>query len=887
MNSRQIRQEFLDFFSSRGHREVASSPLILPNDPTLLFANAGMNQFKDVFTGREHREYTRAASSQKCLRVSGKHNDLEMVGRTPRHHTFFEMLGNFSFGDYFKEDAIKLAWELVTQVYGVDKDRLWVSVFGGSERVGADEEAETLWKDAVGFPAERILRLGESENFWRMGDTGPCGPCSEIHYDLGEAFTSVQGPSTPETDDNRFLEIWNLVFMQFDQKDENTLEPLPSPSIDTGMGLERIASVIQGKFTNYDTDLFMPILEAAAKRAGTTYGTDPEKDFSMRVIADHARALCFLVADGVAPANDRRGYVLRRLLRRAIRHGRKLGIDGPFLEAVTPVVLDGLSDVYPELLAARDAIVEIGRREEQQFAETLSTGLGMLETALADLGTDGADQRVLGGKELFRLYDTFGFPLDLARDIAEERGVRLDEEGFESEMAGQRKRAQASFKAGGSTDDPSSYAPLAARFTTSFEGYSRTRVDGARILAILRDGQAVDGLIDGEEGELVLDATPFYAESGGQVSDTGILVGAEGRAEVVGVTKPGGLFVHRVRTEAGRVAVGDTVAAEIDEVRRAAVMRNHTATHLLHAALREVVGTHVKQAGSLVAPDRLRFDFAHFTGVSDRALADIESLANRKVLDDLPIETEQMDLNDALRSGAMALFGEKYGDRVRVVTVGEFSTELCGGTHCARTGEIGLIKLTQERGIASGTRRVEAVSGEGSLDRFRREHAIVKALEDSLSVTGPKILEEVDRRLEQLRALERQLDRQRVGDLHQRLAAKAEDPQVVAGVRLVVERVDGVAAQDLRELADNLRQKLRSGVVVLGRADEAKVSLLVAVTPDLKGKLPAGQLVKELAPIIGGGGGGRPDLAEAGGKDPSRLDEALAQAAEVVKGRME
>ncbi|MCP3982418.1 MAG: alanine--tRNA ligase [bacterium] len=882
MKSSEVRSRFLEFFAERDHRVVASSPLVLPNDPTLLFANAGMNQFKDVFTGREQRDYRRAASSQKCLRVSGKHNDLEMVGRTPRHHTFFEMLGNFSFGDYFKREAIAYAWELATKVYGLPAERLWVSVFGGSDSAQADEEAEAIWRDEIGIPTERLLRLGEKENFWRMGDTGPCGPCSEIHFDLGEDLTSVDGVSTPENDERRYLEIWNLVFMQFDQHEDGGLQPLPAPSIDTGMGLERIVSILQGKRTNYDTDLFLPILHAAAERAGKRYGDDEEDDFSMRVISDHARAFCFLVCDGVVPSPDKRGYVLRRLLRRAMRHGRKLGIEEAFLHEITPVVTDCLKGVYPELVASLDGTLEIGRREEQRFGTTLVAGMGRLEDALAS--TKGA----LPGATMFELYDTFGFPLDLMRDIADERGVALDNPGFDTEMAKQRERARASYKGKRKEVVSGVYDALAGKHRTQFEGYDRVQLDGVRIAALLRDGEPVDALQEGEEGEIVLEATPFYAESGGQVGDCGSLVGANGEAAVLDAQRPAdGLIVHRARVDSGSLATGEATRAAVDEGRRDAIRRNHTATHLVHAALREVIGSHVKQAGSLVAPDRLRFDFSHFASISDETLADIESLVNEKVLADTEVGCELLELEEALRSGAMALFGEKYGDRVRVVTVGEFSKELCGGTHCGRSGEIGVVKLLHERGIASGTRRVEALTGGGALDEFRQAQRVLHALEGQLSVPRERLAEELERRLEQVRTLQREIDALRVEQVAEGLEDAVAGAEDVSGVKLVARRVDGLAAQQLRELADRMVAKLGSGMVVLGRAEGDKASLLVAVTPDLKGRLPAGDVVRSLGKIIGGGGGGRPDRAEAGGKNPEKLDEALAQVPAEVRQRLE
>ncbi len=884
MTSLEIRRAFLEFFAKRGHRVVPSSPLVLPNDPTLLFANAGMNQFKDVFTGREKREYVRAASSQKCLRVSGKHNDLEQVGRTPRHHTFFEMLGNFSFGDYFKADAIAWSWELLTKVYGVPEERLWVTVFDGTPTVPGDDEAAALWRNAVGVDPARLLRLGEKDNFWRMGDTGPCGPCSEIYLDLGADLTSVAGPSTPETDSRRYVEIWNLVFMQFDQKADGTLAPLPAPSIDTGMGLERIASVLQGKRSNYDTDLFQPILQAVAMRAAKRYGAGDESDTSMRVIADHTRALCFLVADGVVPANDKRGYVLRRVLRRAIRHGRKLGLEGPFLQDLAPIVIESLGEVYPEIVGARSAIVEVARREEERFAETVAAGLTLLDEAIA---TIPPGSNVLSGSELFRLYDTFGLPLDLAQDVAEERGVTLDTPGFEGELSQQRARAQASWKGAKKEDAKGAWHELASHYRTTFEGFRSVTLDGVKVVALFGPGAApVAELTEGQTGEILLEATPFYGEAGGQVGDTGWIVSKTARVHVDDTYRPAaGLIASRATVEAGVLVAGDYVTAEVDAARRESIKRNHTATHLLHAALREVVGLHVKQAGSLVAPDRLRFDFSHFDGLTDRALQDIESLVNRRVLENAPVATEELPIETALASGAMALFGEKYGESVRVVTIGSFSKELCGGTHCAGTGEIGLFLLTHERGVASGTRRVEALTGEGSLEKSRSDHQILKGMEELLSVPRHEVLAEFGRRMEAARAAKRDLEQQRVRAVREELARRAESPEMVGAIKVLAARVDGLASQEARALADELRRMLGSGIVILGRADGDKASILVAVTDDLKARIGAGDLVKDLARIIGGGGGGRSDIAEAGGKDPSRLDEALRAGREAVARR--
>jgi alanyl-tRNA synthetase len=884
MTSLETRRAFLDFFAQRGHRVVSSSPLVLPNDPTLLFANAGMNQFKDVFTGREKREYVRAASSQKCLRVSGKHNDLEQVGRTPRHHTFFEMLGNFSFGDYFKKDAIAWSWELLTEVYGVPRERLWVTVFDGTPAVPGDEDALAIWRDAIGVDPARILRLGEKENFWRMGDTGPCGPCSEIHFDLGADLTSVTGNSTPENDARRYVEIWNLVFMQFDQKADGALLPLPAPSIDTGMGLERISSVLQGKRSNYDTDLFLPILNAIARRARASYGGSEGADTSMRVIADHVRALCFLVADGVVPANDKRGYVLRRVLRRAIRHGRKLGLTGPFLDGIAPIVIETLGEVYPEIVGAQPAIVEIARREEERFGETVAAGLTLLDESIRAIPKGSS---MIAGSELFRLYDTFGLPLDLAQDIAEERGVTLDMPEFEVALGRQRARAQASWRGAKQEEAKGAWHELASHHRTSFDGFRTARLDGVKVVALLgASGAPVSELTEGQTGEVLLDATPFYGEAGGQVGDTGWIVSPTARVRIDTTYRPAvGLVASRATVEAGRLAAADYVTAEVDAPRREAIKRNHTATHLLHAALREVVGTHVKQAGSLVAPDRLRFDFSHFAGLTDRALADIESLVNRRVLENAPVETEELTLEEGLKSGAIALFGEKYGESVRVVTIGSFSKELCGGTHCSGTGEIGLFLLTHERGVASGTRRVEALTGGGSLEKARSDHQILRGMEESLSVPRHEVLAEFGRRMESVRAAQREIEQQRARVVREELTRQAAHPAIVSGIKVLAARVDGLAPQEARVVADDMRRLLGSGVVILGRAEGDKASILVAVTDDLKGRIGAGELVRELASIIGGGGGGRSDLAEAGGKDPSRLDEALRAGRDAVARR--
>jgi len=875
----------------KGHRRVHSSSLVPANDPTLLFTNAGMNQFKDVFLGAETRDYLRAASSQKCVRAGGKHNDLENVGFTRRHHTFFEMLGNFSFGDYFKRDAIKYAWELLTSEdwFGIDPSKLYVTIFEGDASVSRDNEAEQFWLE-VGVPKERIFELGAKDNFWAMGDTGPCGPCSEVYYDLGLTASETGEDKPFGEDDQRYMEIWNLVFMQFDRASDGTLTPLPKPSIDTGMGLERVACVLQGKLSNYESDLFTPLLKRAAELTGMLSNSespvlssgieeiaisDEKGAASLRIIADHARASTFLISDGVLPANEGRGYVLRKILRRGIRHGRLLGQEKPFMHEMVLAVRDEMQAAYPELKESADRVAKVVLAEEQQFARTLELGLRQMN-----------EETLRSGSRAFHLYETFGMPLDFMVDAARDAGIAFDMAGFEAAKEEEQQRARASWKGGSQKSASPVYRELAK---TEFEGYTSLRVDGAKVLALVKDGVGVSELKTGETGEVVLDATSFYADSGGQVGDVGWLYSADHNtvvAEVSGCKKPvQGVFAHAV-TAKQTIAVGDTVDTVVNGEVRAAVMRNHTGTHLLHAALRQVLGTHVKQAGSLNDRSRLRFDFSHFTGVAEEELQEIEDIVNRQVLANTLVQTlVDVPIDVAVHElGAMALFGEKYGERVRVVKIGDFSTELCGGTHIGATGEIGLVKLVGEGAVASGVRRVEAVTGTGSLGLFRRDADVAKVALQFAGGGGDAdaLRSKVAAQDDEMKKLRRELEQLRMKSASAATADAASSAVEVKGVKVLAQRVDALDKSQMRNLVDELRGKLGSGVVVLGAATEGRVSLIVGVTKDLTGKVQAGKIVGQIAAKVGGKGGGRPDLAEAGGSDVTALDGALAGAADVV-----
>ena len=858
MGSAELRAAFLDFFKGHGHAVVPSSSLVPGNDPTLLFTNAGMVQFKDVFLGKDHRSYVRAASSQRCVRAGGKHNDLENVGYTARHHTFFEMLGNFSFGDYFKREAIHYAWDFVTGTLAIPAERLWVTVYQ------EDDGAAEIWLKEIGVSPGRLTRMGMKSNFWSMGDTGPCGPCSEIFYDHGPGIEGGP-PGSPDEDGDRYVEIWNLVFMQYDRSADGRLTPLPKPSVDTGMGLERIAAVMQGVHSNYDIDLFRHLIAAATKLTGAS---DP-KSSSLRVIADHIRACSFLIADGVLPSNEGRGYVLRRIIRRAIRHGFMLGQREPFFHALVPVLDEEMGEAYPELHSQRAHIARVLRQEEERFAETLAQGMALLDGAIGRLS--GGQ---IPGETVFRLYDTFGFPLDLTNDIARERGLTIDEAGFEVAMDEQRNRARAASKFGVDLR-----AGMKVVGHTRFTGYESERGTG-RVIEIFRGTESVQELRTGEEGQVVLDSTPFYAESGGQVGDRGVLTAGDARFTVADTQKLGKAHVHVGRVEAGPLRVGADVTAEVDHDLRQGTRLNHTATHLLHAALRKVLGIHVTQKGSLVSPERLRFDFAHYSAVTPDELREVERLVNAEVRANAAAETRLMKYDEAVAAGAMALFGEKYDEDVRVLRVGGFSTELCGGTHASRAGDIGLFRIVSEGGIAAGVRRFEAVTGEGALEFVVETDHKLRDVAGVLKATRDDVEDKVRQLVERSRRLEKE-----VAQLKDKLASGrghdlAADAATIGGVKVVATKVEGADAAALRNAVDQLKNKLGSAIIILGSVDSAGKALLIAgVTADLTGKVKAGELVNFVAQQVGGKGGGRADLAQAGGTQPENLDTALASVA--------
>ncbi len=863
-SSADIRRAFQTFFAERGHEIVPSSPLVPANDPTLLFTNAGMVPFKDVFLGREQRPYQRAVSSQRCVRAGGKHNDLENVGYTARHHTFFEMLGNFSFGDYFKRDAIQYAWAFLTETLELPAERLWVTVYE------EDDEAASIWLDEVGVDPSRFSRIGAADNFWSMGDTGPCGPCSEIFYDHGPEVPGGP-PGTPEEDGDRYVEIWNLVFMQYDRGANGALTPLPKPSIDTGMGLERVAAVVQGVTNNFDIDLFRNLVDAAARLAGT----EDRESSSLRVIADHIRACAFLVVDGVLPSNEGRGYVLRRIIRRAVRHGYKLGVEESFFwKLVAPLIIE-MGEAYPELPNNRELVERVLRQEEVRFRETLEQGLRLLADDLEHLDGD-----TVPGETVFKLYDTYGFPVDLTADVAREQGLHLDMEGFETAMTSQRERARAAsvFRAeyGGAADFGG---------TTTFSGYDVIE-DAAQVIGLYRDGGAVDALEPGDEGMVILDRTPFYAEAGGQVGDSGHLIASGVEFKVEDTQRYAQARGHLGQMVSGRLQLGDAVDARIDAARRHRTALNHTATHLLHAALREVLGEHIHQKGSLVAPDRLRFDFAHFEPITTDELKDIEALVNAWIRRDDDAEIFETDYDRAIEMGATALFGEKYGDRVRVVRFGGFSTELCGGCHIESTGRIGLFAITTEGGVSAGVRRIEAVTGAAAIERMQTQARTLQQAADRLRVSPDNVLMRLDQETDKVRELEREL-----GRLKQRLASQAgselaDNALEIEGVRVLAARIEE-GGESLRDTVDQLKNKLGTAVIVLAASDGQKVRLVAGVTSDLTDRLRAGDLVNHVAGQVGGRGGGRADFAQAGGSDPEALPAALASVSAWVQDHLE
>ena len=881
ISGNQIRENFLKYFESNGHRVVPSASLIPFNDPTLLFSNAGMNQFKNIFLGNETRPYKRAVTSQKCMRVSGKHNDFRDVGHSLRHHTFFEMLGNFSFGDYFKKDAIHFGWELLTKRFGLDPDRLWVTVFR------EDDEAWDIWNKQENIPAEKIMRLDEADNFWAMGDTGPCGPCSELHYDFGKS-------PLPDHDDcdltcscGRWVEVWNLVFMQYNRDASGEMKPLPAPSIDTGMGFERITTILQGKTSNYDTDLFQPLITEISGMCGNKYGANPGDDVSMRIIADHTRAAAFVVGDGQYPGNDKRGYVIRKILRRAMVHGKRLGINEPFICKLTEKVVEQMGDAYPELVTGRETIARVIRQEEESFAGTLGEGLkDFFERVrkMKDAGGNIPRGLTLPGDVAFFLYDTRGLPLEIIEDLARENGLTVDTEGFQKAFESQRNRSRQDYHSGKVHEHA-----VEALFDgeTRFTGYETSGTETGIIQALLKSGEKTDELTSGDAGEIALSETPFYAESGGQAGDTGRIEKIEQAgacARVLNTFHHGTAVVHSVEIESGTFSVGDAVNAIVDMEKRSRTMRNHTATHLLQAALRETLGPHVKQAGSSVSPERLRFDFTHYAALSREEIKKIEDLVNNQIWLDVKVDTAVMNLDEAMQSGAMALFGEKYQENVRVVSIAGFSKELCGGTHAPATGAIGLFKIVGESGISSGIRRIEAITGAAALERFRSDEDLLDEIQQEYKITRQEIAATIEKLHKQVRELERlaldlkaQSARAGLGDILDRV-------REIGGVKVLSATFPEMDRSALRNLADELKHKIGQGVVILGSPqEEGKVALVVMVTPELCKRAQAGQIIKQIAPLVGGGGGGKPELAEAGGKDASRLSEAIEQSYGIVE----
>jgi alanyl-tRNA synthetase len=871
----EIRQKFLDYFAQHDHRVVKSSSLLPADDPTLLFTNAGMVQFKNTFLGQEKRDYVRAVTCQKCVRAGGKHNDLENVGKTARHHTFFEMLGNFSFGDYFKEKACYYGWDLLVNGYGLDPERLWITIYTD------DDQAEEVWRREVGVRPERIVRLGEKDNFWAMGETGPCGPCSEIHFDQGPEAGCDRPDCAVGCDCDRYLEVWNLVFMQYERDASGTMTPLPRPSIDTGMGLERIATVKQGFLSNYDTDLFQPIIQSIGELSGVAYRDNDTTDMALRVIADHARATAFLIGDGILPENVGRGYVLRRILRRAVRYGRVLGLTKPFVHKISARVIDLMKDAYPDLADAGPFVGQVIENEERRFSNTLDYGLKLLDDEIARLESDG--QKVIPGEVVFKLYDTYGFPADLVDDIAVEHGFSVDVPGFEAAMAAQKERARAAWKGSGEEAvNPAHQALIAEGIKSRFVGYETLESPG-QVLAVIKDGARVQSAGEGDMVEVVTDVTPFYGRAGGQVGDVGAIRSDEAGVQVTDTLKVGDLFVHQGAVVRGTLTEGLTVELEVDAEKRAATAANHTSTHLLHRALRKTLGDHVKQAGSLVAPDRLRFDFTHFAAVDRAALDDIERQVNAEIRADRPVTTRIMPMDEAIQTGATALFEERYGDEVRLVEVEGFSRELCGGTHLSRTGQAGFFVILSEASVAAGVRRIEALAGGPAVAAMQSQRGMLLQAADALR-SKP---EQLPDRLARLQAQVKELEKEAEG-LKGRLAAGGDSDvmdQVVetGGLKILAARVQAADPKSLRAAADRLRDRLKSGIVGLGAESDGKAMLLVMVTPDLTDRFKAGDIIKVAAAQVGGKGGGRPDMAQAGGPDASKLDEALKAVRDFVE----
>lgn len=874
MHAQKIRETFLDFFATKNHRVVKSASLMPRDDPTLLFTNAGMNQFKNTFLGLEKRSYSRAASVQKCMRVSGKHNDLEQVGKTNKHHTFFEMLGNFSFGDYFKKEAIEYAWELVTDGFKMAPEKLYITVYQ------EDDEAFQIWHKHVGISEKRIFRFGKKDNYWAMGETGPCGPCSEIHYDLDEDMDAGEPFELIEKGSDRFLELWNLVFMQYDQSEKEKLLSLPSPSIDTGMGLERVATVLQEKKNNYDTDLFLPLIDAVCDLSRQEYPSDAKSDISIRIIADHIRAVTFLIGDDIMPSNDGRGYVLRMLIRRAYRRGNFLGIEEPFLYKLVGVVVDIMKDAYPELLPSANYISKICLSEERRFAMTLTSGLRTFDQYIEEARS--RSQNVLSGKKLFKLYDTFGFPVDLSRELAAEQDMIVDEKGFHEELEEQRQRARRAWKGEEQQKEKKIYEKI-KDFPSEYVGYDQDKVE-AKVVAIIKGGKIIQQLDEGEEGEIFLDVTPFYAEAGGQVGDSGIMKNLHfsGIVDTTYFPIPE-TRAHKLKVISGQIRVNDTLEAMIDLALRMSLSKNHTATHLLHASLRQILGDHVKQSGSLVSPGRLRFDFTHFAPVNPSEIRQIETLVNEKIRENIPVQTKITTMEKGIKEGAVAIFEEKYGESVRMVTVGDFSKELCGGVHVHSTGEIGLFKIISETSIAAGMRRIEALSGEAAIRHIQEEEGLLQEILQLMNSPKKELVEQISKLKASVKDMEKESKSLRQKMANIQYQKDAQRIQTIRDISVLTQEVEGLSINELRELADSLKQKMGSGIVVLGASEGKKAFVVVSVTKDLTNRIKANDLIKKVAPMMGGGGGGRPDFAQAGGTKPDQISTVLKKVGSIIQ----
>jgi len=875
MKSQQIRKKFLDYFESKNHKIVKSSPLLPKDDPTLLFTNAGMNQFKNVFLGLEKRTYKRAASVQKCMRVSGKHNDLEQVGKTSKHHTFFEMLGNFSFGDYFKEKAIEFAWELVTEVYKIDPERLYVTVFE------EDEEAFQIWKKNIGLSKNKIFYMGEEENYWSMGDTGPCGPCSEIHYQSVKDLKNKSPKKLIETGSEDFIELWNLVFMQYNRDENGKLSALPAPSIDTGMGLERMTTVLQNKKDNYENDLFYPIIEKTISFSGKEFTPEITKNLSVRKIADHIRAIVFLINDGIMPSNEGRGYVLRRLIRRAFRAGKKIGFQEAFLFSLVGVVCEIMKQSYPELISSANYISKVCQSEEERFSRTLSSGMKTFDLYVKKLKEK--NKTLIPGDKLFKLYDTYGFPLDLSSELAEDENMGIDEAGFNKELSKQREKARKSWK--GDTEDKKrkKYEKF-KHLDVHYVGYEKESVSDTEVLAILKHGSEVHQLAQGEEGEAFLDYTPFYAEAGGQIGDTGIIKNPRFSAEVKTAYYPiPDIISHKIKVISGTVKIGDKVDAEVNSKRRKAISKNHTATHLLHASLRDVIGSHLKQSGSLVSPEKLRFDFTHYSPLSRPEIRSVESLVNEKIQECIPVNTRITSLEQGIKEGAVAIFEEKYGEEVRVITIGDFSKELCGGVHVHNTGEIGFFKIISETSVAAGMRRIEAVTSDSALDYTQRNEEVLIEVEESLNVPRNELLDHIERLTQTIKQKEKECKSLRQKLINMKNKQQEEKTHEINGISVLTKRIDGLNNSELRNLADDLKQKSDSDIIILSTVFNEKVLMVTTVGNNVTDRIKAKEIINEMAPVIGGGGGGRADFAQAGGSKPDKIEQAVEKGISFIK----